>query len=1293
MANTTTIVLTTSNNGTSWFVPDDWNNQYNTIYLWGAGGGGAGSFDETVSGYQLEATGGSGGGGGGFTKLQNLKLVPKQQVTFTVGVGGYAGASIGYIGGGNANGGDGGNTLFFYSTYKAGGGQGGRSIIPVNYTIGAANSTPGGLGGYGASYSGGNGGASGLALLFGHTGAGGGGGAAGALGPGGYGGNGNTASGLQVGGGGGGASGGSNGYDAESVKVGVGGVGGTSGPNTINILYSYYPGGSNGTSGLYGSGGAGGGLVYGGGIGSSDLEIANTFGSGSGGGGGGLTANSAGWGGFPGGGGGGAAFIDASTINIAGNGANGLIVIQYVPVVSQNSYVFSSTTPNTIWTVPDDWNATGSKIELFGGGGGGTGVIDLQNSTSPVYSSQIKASNGGGGGGYLRINNLNLLPGQNVQITIGSGGRGGNGLYISPTVGSVYTQSNLSSNGAAGGNTSILFRKTFGYEGNSAFTARGANSANIYATNTTIGSVFSITGSGGNYDYSLSSSYSETATITGNFGGNGGVGLLTTTIGSNWIALGGSGGGGAGNFYGQGSNGASATLAANGAIGGGSGNLVQTQNSYSFGPGSGGNADSPGYNGFDIAFTSVGAGGGGGGANAYTNTAGYGGYAGGGGGGAGSNGTSGLPGNFYGANGSNGLVAISYTNTPAPQIITLTSGNSIILPNDMTSYNEIHLIGGGGGGSGNLTYYGPANTYVSLANSIIGWQIINTTANAAARNELATTYGQFGSAFPSSITIPWGWTYPTSQTGSASRQTVYLNQQGAVSPGSNVSSYTYGAFSNAFLFGSQYYSTTGNLYWANYTYSSGKVANYGIFGTTPNRTYEVLWQQVNGYNQTNSGQYSFQNFYVRFFENDPSRVEFIIPLVSQSLSECLGWWFAGTSPATGTNIISGSASSENYGAVANNTSFTLIGLRDTQAKIWTNGTNDGLGIAGAGGGGGGYTRLFNVPLFPNSLISYNIGNTGAGGLSYNFANGSTVSITGIISANGSPGGNTTFLSNTYSANGGAGGILAAANVGLNGSPPIVVAYSGGIGGTGSNSSGGNGNTNLIVSSTYGTKMQSYSNVSPIIMGGGGGGGAGGQNGPGANGAPGSYANGSSYNTTVAWGTNFPNAVYGGGGGASSGGTAANTFNGGNSYFVLNGGGDANTSGGSIVANAINGIQGGGGAGGWQGPGGSGSYYTREITFAGAGSGSGGGGAGNNLVGTIYAGGPGGTYGGGGGGNDLVGLPTISNTAGYLTTEGSGLQAANGAQGVIIIKYWQTPPNTINPTNLTTAGGAGMFMLF
>ena len=222
--------------GTSWSVPSDWNDNDNTIEVFGGGGGGRGA----VAG---------GGGGGAYSRINNLDLTPSASIAYAIGAAGAAGTS-------GVNGGNGGDTYFNGASFAAAsvGAKGGLGSTGSSGALGGQSSA--GIGN--VKFSGGNG----AATSSGGTASGGGGGAAG---PSGAGQNASTTTGGRANGGLGAAGGtlnnsGANG-DEYAGTHGPGGGGGARGEASV------------GAGGNYGGGGGGGASAQAGGAGKAGLIV------------------------------------------------------------------------------------------------------------------------------------------------------------------------------------------------------------------------------------------------------------------------------------------------------------------------------------------------------------------------------------------------------------------------------------------------------------------------------------------------------------------------------------------------------------------------------------------------------------------------------------------------------------------------------------------------------------------------------------------------------------------------------------------------------------------------------------------------------------------------------------------------------------------------------------------------------------------------------------------------------------------------------------------------------------
>jgi hypothetical protein len=279
-----TIVLQTGKTVATWTVPQDWNAKNNTVECIGGGVGGGTS----AVGGALPA-----GGGGAYSKSVNLAWTPGQVINFSVGAAadfpGNAGDT--YVNPSAAS---------FPNSGEAAGARGATSSTGGS----SANGYATGIGN--VQNAGGNGGGSSW----------GGGGGGGAGGPNGVGANGGSTSLAGTAGSGGGAAGGgtAGGSTADDPGTAGAGSGGSGAGGTGAAAPSGTAGpGANGTDldGAHGSGGGGGG-----GAGDGTNTIAATVGADGGqyGGGGGAGGCRADVGGTPG-----------------GKGADGIIVIRYVP--------------------------------------------------------------------------------------------------------------------------------------------------------------------------------------------------------------------------------------------------------------------------------------------------------------------------------------------------------------------------------------------------------------------------------------------------------------------------------------------------------------------------------------------------------------------------------------------------------------------------------------------------------------------------------------------------------------------------------------------------------------------------------------------------------------------------------------------------------------------------------------------------------------------------------------------------------------------------------------------------
>lgn len=453
-----TIIFLTS--GSSWTVPNDWNNSNNTIEVIGGGGGGGGG-----NGF---AGAGGGGGGGAYSKIVNTSHSPGDTVYISVGTGGPAGAYI-------ANAGSAGGDTWFNNVNApatsttggalAKGGAGGTSGgWAGNAAGGAAASGVGSVkysGGIGASansvYAGGGGGAAGrngsgndgIAGGAGGSGDAGYGGVGGAnANPGGVGGNGVEWDAMHGsgGGGGGGVSPGKGGAGGNYGGGGggdsaVGGYAGVGAPGLIIISWTDPALQCNGTPEIFstpgtytrtiptyssmtveawGGGGAGGftsAVNW-----SGTPATASSFAGVSAGQGGTLSSGNGvtgGPGGTPSGG-------DVPPSQAGGTGGPG-------------GQADSPSTLNVNGGPSPNGGAggtrgTGNSYPVLGNpgsppGGGGAGNITAVFQRQPQPRYYYIGTAGGGGGAYAKKTYTagTLTPGSPVTVTVGSGGTSNNG--------------------------------------------------------------------------------------------------------------------------------------------------------------------------------------------------------------------------------------------------------------------------------------------------------------------------------------------------------------------------------------------------------------------------------------------------------------------------------------------------------------------------------------------------------------------------------------------------------------------------------------------------------------------------------------------------------------------------------------------------------------------------------------------------------------------------------------------------------------------------------------------------
>jgi len=216
-----------------WTVPDDWEDENNTVHVIGGGAGGA--YENATGLYKK-----GGGGGGAYARTSNIDLTPGEQIEYEVGQGGAPG--------------EGGGSTWFRDqdcspypslSLTSACADGGRSVSS-GYRGSASGSETSSNGEFIVGVSspsqskGGDGGSTGSQVT-------GGGGGAGASGPSGLGGGGGSSSATNAGGGGGGAGGtGSSGIgDSTSSSSGADGGdpdGGQGGVTSGGLLGEYYDG-------------------------------------------------------------------------------------------------------------------------------------------------------------------------------------------------------------------------------------------------------------------------------------------------------------------------------------------------------------------------------------------------------------------------------------------------------------------------------------------------------------------------------------------------------------------------------------------------------------------------------------------------------------------------------------------------------------------------------------------------------------------------------------------------------------------------------------------------------------------------------------------------------------------------------------------------------------------------------------------------------------------------------------------------------------------------------------------
>ncbi len=301
------------------------------------------------------------------------------------------------------------------------------------------------------------------------------------------------------------------------------------------------------------------------------------------------------------------------------------------------AYTGAPPTSGATWTVPSDWVASGSKIEVIGGGGGG-------NTAYPGGAA------GGGGGAYAVKNNVSLTPGATVGIAVGSGGA------TDYPGGDTFLCNSISNCGSLTGSAVIVGAKGGGIGVNGVSGGvGGAASASIGNTRYNGGNGGADTsgydgGGGGGAAGPFGAGHSSLVLANAGYGGiaGGGAGGGTDAVANNQVDNAGAGGN---NHLATGGGAAGTSASPNGSAGtnGGGGGGIW----YGVASALTGNV---GGNGTEWDATH-GAGGGAGGAAGYYygGVGGQGGLYGGGGGGGGYN--------NYGAGGAGGqgIIAITYT--------------------------------------------------------------------------------------------------------------------------------------------------------------------------------------------------------------------------------------------------------------------------------------------------------------------------------------------------------------------------------------------------------------------------------------------------------------------------------------------------------------------------------------------------------------------------------------------------------------------------------------------------------
>jgi hypothetical protein len=322
-----------------------------------------------------------------------------------------------------------------------------------------------------------------------------------------------------------------------------------------------------------------------------------------------------------------------------------------------NVVIFVSSTAQTTWTVPNDWDNAHNTIEVIGGGGGGANGV--KNATS---------AGGGGGAAYAKISNWSTsTTGGLVNIKVASGGgvtQAGSSTWFNGDTcagaavcaaggGGAPTSTGVAGSGGLAANSTGTTLSSGGDGGYGGRTVKGlgggggGGAGGQYGTGGRGGSSGGTAptgggGGGGNGSSSVANYGATSTTATAGSGGNGSCGGTSCPGGTGGTVAGPAGKGGGG---GAGGGGRTSSAGYAGGVGASSTEWTQTSDSQKAGPGGGG-----GGGGGNSGTGSGATGGDGGNAGLYGG--------GGGGGGATSNGT---PAAGAGKPGAQGIIVITYT--------------------------------------------------------------------------------------------------------------------------------------------------------------------------------------------------------------------------------------------------------------------------------------------------------------------------------------------------------------------------------------------------------------------------------------------------------------------------------------------------------------------------------------------------------------------------------------------------------------------------------------------------------